>query len=129
MWDYLTKNKVTALASINNRDLALELQEKLVAKASHEPLLQAKRYAELARLHWSFNNNAEALAAAQSSGDAGLIKFIEDGDNSLLVKTVDTYYDKLNGSGEYVSQLWMGLDYAHAGAREKALAFLIMPLP
>jgi tetratricopeptide (TPR) repeat protein len=121
MWDFLLKNKVMALASMNNREAALALQEKLIAKASLEPPLQRKRYAELARLQWSFNNKPEALAAAKSSGDFGLIKFMNDGDHSLLQKSVDSLYDKQTGKGEYISQLWMGLDYAHAGAREKAL--------
>jgi len=121
MWDYLLKNKVAALASINNRDAALSLQEKLIAKASHEPALQRKRYAELSRLQGSFNNKPEALAAAKSSGDFGLIKIMNDGDHSLLQKSVDSFYDKQTSKGEYISQLWMGLDYAHAGARDKAL--------
>jgi hypothetical protein len=34
---------------------------------------------------------------------------------------VDDHYDGLRSRSEYVSQLWLGLDYAHAGAREKAL--------
>ncbi len=121
MWDYLLMKKVTALASLDNREAALSLQQKLIAKASHEPALQRKRYSELARLHWSFNNKPEAIAAAKSSGDIGLIKFLKEGDHSLLQISVDSYYDKLTGNSEYISQLWMGLDYAHAGARDKAI--------
>jgi adenylate cyclase len=121
MWDFLLKNKVIALANINNRDAALALQEKLVAKASHDPLQQSKRYAELARLHWSFNNKTEAIAAAGSSGNPGLTKFFKDGDHSLLQKEVDTQYNNLTSRSEYISQLWMGLEYAHAGAKDKAI--------
>jgi TolB-like protein/class 3 adenylate cyclase len=122
MWDFLLKNKVMALANMNNREGALLLQEKLVAKASHDTALQRKRNAELARLHWSFNNKPEAIAVAKSAGDMGFIKFMNDGDYSLLQKNVDRQYENLAGKSEYISQLWMGLEYAHAGARDKALA-------
>jgi tetratricopeptide (TPR) repeat protein len=122
MWDFLLKNKVMALATINNREAALALQEQLVAKASHDSILQSKRYAELARLHWSFNNKPAAIKAAKSSGNPGLIKFFKDGDHSLLQKEIDIQYNNLTGKSEYISQLWMGLDYAHAGAKDKALA-------
>jgi TolB-like protein/class 3 adenylate cyclase len=121
MWDYLLTRKVSALAGTDKKEAALALQEKLIAKASHEPALQRKRYAELARLQWSFNNKPEAITAAKSSGEIALIKFINNGDHSFLETEVDRQYEKLNGSGEYISQLWMGLDYAHAGARNKAL--------
>ncbi len=121
MWDFLLKNKVMVLANMNNREGAIALQENLVAKASHDTALQRKRYNELARLHWSFNNISEAKAAAKSSGDMGLIKFMNDGDYSLLEKVVDRQYENLSGRSEYISQLWMGLEYAHAGARDKAL--------
>ena len=121
MWDFLLKNKVMVLANMNNREGAIALQENLIAKASHDIALQRKRYNELARLHWSFNNIPEAKAAAKSSGDMGLIKFMNDGDYSLLEKGVDRQYENLSGKSEYISQLWMGLEYAHAGARDKAL--------
>jgi TolB-like protein/class 3 adenylate cyclase len=121
MWDFLLKNKVIALANNNNREAAIALQEDLVAKASHDTGLQRKRYAELARLHWSFNNKTEAKAAAKSSGDIGLIKFLQDGDHSLLEKDVDRLYENLTRRSEYISQMWMGLEYAHAGAKDKAL--------
>jgi adenylate cyclase len=64
----------------------------------------------------------EAGAAAKSSGDMGLIKFIKEGNHALLEKNTDDKYHLLTSRSEYVSQLWMGLDYAHAGARDKALA-------
>jgi len=122
MWDFLLRNKVMALAHMNNREAAVSLQEDLIDKASHDTSLQRKRFAELARLHWSFNNKVEAKAAAKSSGDLGLVKFMKDGDHTLLEKTVDRFYENLATRSEYISQFWMGLDYAHAGARDKALA-------
>jgi hypothetical protein len=45
-----------------------------------------------------------------------------------LEKEVDEHYRVLRKSGEYISELWMGEDYAKAGAKEKALQFLIMQL-
>ena len=38
-----------------------------------------------------------------------------------MEKEVDEHYRVYKKSGEYVSELWMGIDYAKAGAREKAL--------
>jgi hypothetical protein len=61
------------------------------------------------------------MSAAEKGGDKGLIKFYRDGDNSLLQKEVDKHYSELKSRSEYISQFWMGLDYAKAGAREKAL--------
>jgi adenylate cyclase len=121
MWDYLLFKKVTALAGANKSEEAVALQEKLIAKASHEPVLQRKRFAELARLHWSFNNKQEAIAAARSSGDMALINFMNNGNHSILEMDVDRHYENLTRKGEYISQLWMGLDYAHAGAKNKAI--------
>ena len=34
---------------------------------------------------------------------------------------MDEKYERIKAKSEYVSQLWMGIDYAKAGAREKAL--------
>lgn len=121
MWEFLLKNKIMALANMNNKESAVELQSKLLEKASHDSHLKRKRYEELSRLHWAFNDKTEAIAAAKKSGNLGLIKFYADGDNSALQKTVDDYYAGLHKKSEYISQFWMGLDYAHAGAREKAL--------
>ncbi len=121
LWDFLLKNKILALASMNNTDAALELQRDRIAKAEHEPVQKRKLLSELARLHWSFGNKDEAMAAAKKAGDLALLKFFTDGDFSLLQKPVDDHYNLLAGRSEYISQLWMGLDYAHAGARDKAL--------
>jgi hypothetical protein len=35
---------------------------------------------------------------------------------------VDEHYRVLKKSGTFISELWMGVDYAKAGAKEKALA-------
>ncbi|TAL44060.1 MAG: hypothetical protein EPN92_09365 [Chitinophagaceae bacterium] len=121
MWDYLTKNKIKALANNNNAEEAVRLQKGLIEKAAHDPELLKKRYAELSRLYWSFNDKTEALAAATKAGNKGLIKFYNEGDYSILQHEVDKHYDEMKSRGEYISQMWMGLDYANAGARDKAL--------
>ncbi|MBL7725540.1 MAG: hypothetical protein JNK27_15435 [Chitinophagaceae bacterium] len=121
MWDFLLKNKIIALVNNNNKEAALELQQKLIDKAPSGGQLKRKRYEELSRLYWTFNDKEEAIAAAKKSGDLGLIKFYTDGDHSLLEKRQDDHYNNFRLRSEYISQFWMGLDYAHAGAREKAL--------
>ena len=121
MWDFLLKNKIIALVNMNNKEAALELQHTLIERASHDSHLKRKRYEELSRLYWSFNDKEEAITAAKKSGDLALIKFYTDGDHSLLEKRQDDCYSALRNRSEYISQFWMGLDYAHAGAREKAL--------
>lgn len=121
MWDFLLKNKVIALANMNNKEAAIEFQKDLTIRASNDPALQKRRYIELARLHWYFGNKSEAIVAASSSQDQGLIKFIMEGDYSVMQARVDEHYNNLRNRSEYVSQLWMGLDYARAGSRDKAL--------
>ena len=51
----------------------------------------------------------------------GLIKFYQDGDYKMMEKEVDEHYRVLRKSGEYISELWMGVDYAMAGSKEKAV--------
>lgn len=121
MWDFLLKNKIMALVNMNKNEEALELQQKLIERASHDIQLKRQRYEELSRLHWAFNDKTEAINAAKSAGNLALIKFYSDGDHSMLEKKVDEHYADLKKRGEYISQYWMGLDYAHAGARDKAL--------
>ena len=111
-----------ALATLNNTEAAIALQEDRVAKASHDPTVQRKRYAELARLQLSFNHKTEAIAAAKSSGDMGLLKYLNEDDHSLLESDIDKHFAQLTSRSEYISQLWMGLEYAHAGAKDKAIA-------
>ena len=121
VWDFLLENKVKALANRNNKEEAIELLKNLIEKADHDQKLQRKRYSDLSRLYWSFDEKTEAIAAAAKAGNMGLIKFYKEGDNSVLVINADNYYNELKKRSEYISQLWMGLDYAYAGAREKAL--------
>lgn len=120
MWDYLTMNKVRALAN-TNPDEAIRLQQELIDKAIYDPIVQKKRYTDLSRLYWSFDNKTEAIAAAVKADNKGMIRFYEEGDNAILETAVDNHYNNLKSRGEYISQLWMGIDYGNAGAREKAL--------
>jgi tetratricopeptide (TPR) repeat protein len=120
-WDYLTVNQVRCLVNADRREEAIRLQKKLVAKSGGEPALQKEYYDELARLYWSGGYTEEAIDAAQKAGNTGLVSFYRDGDNSALVKEVDEKYERMKKNSAYVSQLWMGIDYAKAGARDKAL--------
>jgi TolB-like protein len=122
IWDYLLQNKIRALVNYNGQDEAIRLQLKLVEKSIYDPLLQKKRYADLSKLYWALGNKIDAIDAAEKANDLGLIKFYKEGSCLLLEKEVDDYYRYLKKSGEYVSEIWKGLDYAKAGAREKALA-------
>ena len=123
MWDYLTINKIRALANNNIKDEAEELLKKLVSKANNDRELQRKRYAQLSRLYWSFNEKEKAIEAAKESDDEGLIKYYNDGDFSIMQKQADAHFNDLKLRNEYMSQLWLGVEYAHAGVREKALEF------
>ncbi len=121
MWDFLLKNKLIALANMNKQDEAVELQLSRIEKAGKDTNLKFSRYAELARLYNSFNRKPDALEAAKKSGDLALIKYFSEGDSSQLIKRVDDHYQEMKRRSEYISALWMGLDYAHAGARETAI--------
>jgi len=122
MWDFLLMHKVRALANRNSKEAAILLLKNLIEKEAHDQKLQRNRYSDLSRLYWYFNEKTEAIAAAAKAGNMGLIKFYKEGDNSVLLRAVDNYYSELKKRSEYISQLWMGLDYAYAGAREKALS-------
>ena len=121
LWDFLLKNKIMALVNLNNMEAAMKLQQDRIAKSENDPVQKRKLCSELARLHWTSGNKDEAFAAAKKAGDLALLKFFADGDFSLLQKPVDDHYKLLSNRSEYISQLWMGLDYAHTGAREKAI--------
>lgn len=121
MWDYLLQNKIRALVNNNQKEEAIQLQLKLIEKASDDSLLYQKRINELSRLYWTINEKYEAISYAEKIQNKALLKFYEEGDHSFLLKDTDTYYKGLKDRKEYISQLWMGLDYAYAGAREKAL--------
>ena len=120
-WDYLTVNQVRCLVNAGKRDEAIELQQKLIAKNAGEPEILKDYYGDLARLYWSGGNAEEAIAAAEAGGNNGLVKLFREGDNSELQKEVDEKYERLKKNSEHISQLWMGVDYARAGVREKAL--------
>jgi hypothetical protein len=121
MWDYLVENRIRALVNNNQADEAIGLQKKLIDKAAVDPVLQKMYYEDLSRLYWFLNDKKEALSAATRSGNKGLIKFYNDGDFSLMEKEVDKTYNELKEKSEYISQVWMGIDYARAGSRDKAL--------
>jgi TolB-like protein/class 3 adenylate cyclase/Flp pilus assembly protein TadD len=120
-WDYLIQNRIRALANSNNKEEAIRLQKELIEKTAYDPITQKSRYNNLSLLYWSFGNKEEAIAAADKANNPALVKFYRDGDHKLLEREVDEHYRVLKKSGEYISELWMGIDYAKAGAREKAL--------
>lgn len=119
-WDFLLRNKIVALVSLNNYEAAIALQEERILKAEHDPDQKSVLQSELARLHWTFGKKEEAMAEARLAGNTALLQFFTDGDYAALQQEVDEYYQAV-GKNEYVSQFWMGLRYAHAGARDKAL--------
>lgn len=119
-WDYLLQNKIRYLASTNNQEEAIRLEQSLVEKTAFDPASQKLRYLNLSKLYWSFGKKEEAIAAAEKANNTGLIKFYRDGDHKMLEKEVDEHYRVLRKSGEYISELWMGMDYAKAGAKDKA---------
>lgn len=121
MWDYLVENRIRALVNNNQTEEAVALQKGLIEKATVDPALQKICFEDLSRLYWHLNSKSEAIEAAQRSGNKNLVKFYTDGDHSQLEKDVDKYYNELKDKSEYVSQVWMGIDYARAGARDKAL--------
>jgi TolB-like protein len=119
LWEYLMQNRIRALANSNKQEEAIALQNKLIARAAYD--LQKPRLTELSKLYGSFGKKDEAMAAAEKAKNRALIKFYQSGDFAALEKEVDEYYNKLKNAGDYVSQLWMGVDYAKAGSRDKAL--------
>ena len=120
MWEYLIENKIRALANTNQEE-AIRLQRQLIDKAAFDPALQKKRYNDLSRMYWSFDNKEEAIEAARIAENKGLLQFFEQGDNSILIEAVNKKYEDMKARSEYIPQLWMGLDYANAGARDTAL--------
>jgi len=121
-WEYLMQSRVKALMNTGNHEEAIKLQKHLIDKATFDLVLRSKRYAELSRLYWSVNNKDEAIQMATKAKDNGLLRFYKEGDNSFLVREVNEQYNVLRKSGEYISEFWMGLAYANAGSRDKALA-------
>lgn len=121
VWDFLHKNKVMVLANMNNVEAAVQLQQERIDRASHDPRQQCYLYSELARLHWNFGDTDAAIDAAKKADDKALLQYFSHGDFSLLKQPVDEMYEAMEQRSEYISQLWMGLQYAHAGARDKAI--------
>ncbi len=121
-WDYLIDNRIKALANTNNKEEAIRLQLQLIKKAEGDPVLQKTRYVDLSRLYWSFDYKDNAIATAEKIQHKGLIKFYREDDNTLMVREVNEHYNVLRKSGDFISEFWMGVAYAKAGAREKSLA-------
>ncbi len=120
-WEYLMQSRVKALINTGNHEEAISLQKHLIDKAMFDPVLRSLRYAELSRLYWSLTNKEEAIQLATKAKDNGLLGFYKDGDNSFLVREVNEQYNVLRKSGEYISEFWMGVAYANAGSKDKAL--------
>ncbi len=120
-WDYLIKNKIRCLATTGKLEEAIKIQIKLIDKVAGDPENVKLCYCDLARLYWAANNKTDAISSALKGGHKALVKFFHSGDNALLEKEVEVKYHALTENSEYVSQLWMGMDYARAGARDKAL--------
>lgn len=120
-WDYLTVNQIRCLVNAGKREEAIKLQKGLIEKYAGQADEQKEFYCDLARLYWSGGNTEEAIDAAEKAGNQGLVTLFTEGDNTDLKNEVDRKYDRLKKNSEFVSQLWMGVDYAKAGAREKAL--------
>jgi adenylate cyclase len=59
--------------------------------------------------------------AAEKAKNPWLVKFYREGDYKMLEREVEEHYRVIKKSGEYISELWMGMDYAKAGERDKAL--------
>jgi tetratricopeptide (TPR) repeat protein len=121
-WDYLLENKIRALANANSPVEAIRLQIALIEKAEHDPSIQKEDYGNLSRLHWYFGEKEEAIEAAELGKDPGLLNYYRSNSRSMLEKEVDENYRVLKKSGAFISELWMGMDYAKAGATEKALS-------
>ena len=102
-------------------DEAIKLELKLIEKSASEPEMQKDLFTDLARLYWYGGNKTDAISSALKAGNKGLVKYFHDGENTLMQKRVEEKYAALTANSEYFSQLWMGIDYAKAGAQEKAL--------
>jgi adenylate cyclase len=120
-WEYLIQNKIRMLAAHNEQEEAIRLQMDLISKATNDALLQKQRYSELARMYWHFDRPKEAIMMAAKAGNLALIQYYRESKNQLLLKAVEDKYARMNATGEYFSPLWMGIDYAQAGAKEKAV--------
>jgi adenylate cyclase len=122
-WDYLIQHKINALAANNEQEEAIRLQNELIGRTAYDPVTQKQRYTNLSMLCWYFGRKEQAIANAEKAENPGLLKFYREKNNTMLVAEVDEYYRVMKKSGEYISDLWMGMDYAKAGDAEKALEY------
>jgi len=120
-WDYLLQNKVRCLVNAGEETEAIKLQKKLVDKNAEDPVKYKSLLSDLARLYWTTNHKDEAIEAAKKAKNVGLTKLFEDNDSSYLEGQLNKKYKEMRDNSEYISHLWMGLDYAQAGVSEKAL--------
>jgi tetratricopeptide (TPR) repeat protein len=124
LWIYLLQHRIRALANGTNQDEVVLLQKSLIEKFSYDPVLQKERYAELARLYWFLGKQQEAILAAVRSGNQGLIEYFKTKDITRLILEANDCYNKMKAEeGGYVSNMWAGIEFAKAGARDRALEF------
>ena len=123
LWIYLLQHRIRALANSTNEEEVILLQKSLIEKFSYDPILQKERYGELARLYWFLGKEQEAILAALKSGNQGLVEFFKTKDITRLILEANDFYNKMKTENEYVSNMWIGIEFAKAGAREKALEF------
>jgi len=123
LWIYLLQHRIRALANSTNEEVVILLQKSLIEKFSYDPVLQKERYGELARLYWFLGKEQEAILAALKSGNQGLVEFFKTKDITRLILEANDFYNKMKTENEYVSNMWIGIEFAKAGAREKALEF------
>lgn len=121
-WDYLLQNKVRALINSGREEEAHIEQKHLIERCAYDHAAQRAAYASLSRMYWYAGKKEEAIRAAGLADSADLVQFYRNEDRSILEREVDEHYRVLRKSGDYISELWMGMDYAKAGAKDKALA-------
>ena len=120
-WDYLLQNKVRCLVNAGEETEAIKLQKKLVEKNAGETVKHKSLLSDLARLYWTTNHKQEAIKAAKQAENIGLTKLFEENNSSFLEGQLNKKYKEMRDNSEYISHLWMGLDYAQSGVAEKAL--------
>jgi adenylate cyclase len=120
-WDYLLQNKVRCLFNAGEENEAIELQKKLVEKNSQDPVKRNSLLADLARLYWNTSHKVEAIKSAKEAQNKALLKLFEENNGSLLEAQINKKYKEMRDNSEYISHLWMGMDYAKSGIAEKAL--------
>ena len=120
-WDYLLENKVRCLVNAGEENEAINLQKKLVEKNAEDPARHKSLMSDLARLYWTTNHKEEAIKAARKAQNSGLIKLFEENNTVFQEAHLNKKYKEMRENSEYISHLWMGMDYAQSGIAEKAL--------